>query len=76
MEHSFQIQPLDQAQSAFQLEMFFESLFVAPGEPPFPQEIIHQPGRRKYWQNWGREDDLGFMAAKDDLALVMLLTFT
>lgn len=45
-------------------DMFYQSLFVPAGDPPFPRSIIARPGLAKYCRHWGRESDLGFLAMK------------
>jgi GrpB-like predicted nucleotidyltransferase (UPF0157 family)/GNAT superfamily N-acetyltransferase len=53
--------PLQSKDLDFLREMFYSSLFVPPGEPPFCRSIIYRPDLSKYHQEWGRESDLGFL---------------
>lgn len=65
LKQSIQFERLDKTHGAFQQEMFYESLFVIPGEPPYPKEIIQRPGLQKYWKDWGAPDDSGFLVRVD-----------
>jgi ribosomal protein S18 acetylase RimI-like enzyme len=42
--------------------MLYQALYVPEGSPPFPREILTQPEIRRYVENWGQTNDLGFMA--------------
>ena len=42
--------------------MLYQALYFPEGSPPFPREILSQPEIRRYLENWGRMDDLGFVA--------------
>lgn len=46
----------------FLRKMFYTSLFVPPGESPFPRSILEKPGLAKYLTNWGRPNDICFIA--------------
>ena len=45
-------------------EMLYEALFVLPGQPKFPREIIEDPSIKKYIENWNQKEG--------DLAIVCL----
>lgn len=62
LKGSIQFQRLDKTHRAFQQEMFYESLFVAPGDLPYPKEIIRKPDLQKYWKDWGGINDIGVVA--------------
>ena len=42
--------------------MFYLSLYVPEGEPPFPRSIIEKPHLARYHSGWGRESDYGLVA--------------
>jgi GNAT superfamily N-acetyltransferase len=47
--------------------MLYVALFVPPGMPPFPREIVHNPQLAHYVDGFGsRDGDLGFIAELDD----------
>jgi ribosomal protein S18 acetylase RimI-like enzyme len=43
-------------------EMLYLALFVPPGSPPLPRELVQGPGLARYVRGWGREHDLGAVA--------------
>lgn len=45
-------------------EMLYEALFVLPGQPKFPREIIEDPSIKKNIENWNQKEG--------DLAIVCL----
>jgi ribosomal protein S18 acetylase RimI-like enzyme len=58
----FFIRPLTKADEPFLWEMLYQALFVPPGHPPFPRELVRRPEISVYVDGWGREDDLGVVA--------------
>lgn len=42
--------------------MLYQSLYVPPGEAPFPREVLDSPQIAKYVEGWGRGGDIGFVA--------------
>lgn len=56
----FQITEIDYLQ-----EMLYEAIFVSEGDDPPPKSIIYRPELKKYYENWGMENDLAFVAEKD-----------
>lgn len=56
------IRPLEPQDESFLWEMLYQALFVPPGLPPFPREIVNQPEIRRYVEGWGRTGDGGFIA--------------
>jgi len=56
------IKPLSKTDQSFLSEMLYLALFVPAGHEPLPREIIQHPDLVKYYQNWGKENDLGFIA--------------
>jgi ribosomal protein S18 acetylase RimI-like enzyme len=43
-------------------EMLYLALFVPPGSPPYPREVVQTPDLARYVRRWGREHDLGAVA--------------
>jgi GNAT superfamily N-acetyltransferase len=62
MQISYRVIQADEYE--FLNEMLYEALFVPPGQPKFPREIIEDPSIKKYTENWNQQED--------DLALVCL----
>lgn len=50
----------------FHRDMFYASLFVAHGAPPFPPEIIHKPGLKRYLDGYGGPDFYGILMKDDE----------
>lgn len=47
--------------------MLYLALFVAPGSPPFPRSILHDPAIHRYVCDWStRPGDVGVIAFVDD----------
>jgi ribosomal protein S18 acetylase RimI-like enzyme len=42
--------------------MLYLALFVPPGRPPLPRDVVHHPELARYVRHWGREHDLGVVA--------------
>jgi ribosomal protein S18 acetylase RimI-like enzyme len=42
--------------------MLYLALFVSPGSPAFPREVVQSPDLARYVRGWGREHDLGIVA--------------
>lgn len=53
----------------FLKEMLFIALFIPPGEPILPKNIVEEPELNKYYRNWGREGDIGILVKVDELAV-------
>lgn len=62
MQISFRVIQADEYE--FLNEMLYEALFVLPGQPKFPKEIIEEPSIKKYIENWNQKEG--------DLAIVCL----
>jgi ribosomal protein S18 acetylase RimI-like enzyme len=43
-------------------EMLYLALFVPPGKPPLPRDLVQDPELARYVRHWGREHDLGAVA--------------
>jgi ribosomal protein S18 acetylase RimI-like enzyme len=46
----------------FLWEMLYAAVHVPPGQPPFPKEVVREPGIAKYVLHWGKGGDKGFVA--------------
>jgi ribosomal protein S18 acetylase RimI-like enzyme len=62
LEPDYFTRPIASTDEPFLWEMLYQALYVPEGSPPFPREILSQPEIRRYVENWGRADDLGFVA--------------
>lgn len=54
--------PLLPSDEPFLWKMLYHALYVPPGQPPYPPEILQQPEIRRYVEGWGRDGDSGFLA--------------
>ena len=54
--------PLIPADEPFLWEMLYQALYVPPGQPPFPREVLHEPDIACYVHGWGRPGDWGLLA--------------
>ena len=57
------IRPLTTEDEPFLWEMLYQALHVPEGQTAPPREVIHLPELARYVQDWGREDDCGFLAS-------------
>lgn len=64
----YQTRPLASADEPFLWEMLYQALYVPPGAPPFPPEVVRQPEISRYVAGWGRADDAGFVALLEETA--------
>ena len=48
----------------FLWEMLYQAVYVPPGSPPLPREIIRQPELAHYVQGWPQPGDLGLIATE------------
>jgi ribosomal protein S18 acetylase RimI-like enzyme len=53
--------PLLPSDESFLWEMLYLALYVPPGQPLFPREILDEPDIACYVQDWGRPGDWGLM---------------
>ncbi len=56
------VRPLTPSDEGFLWEMLYQALYVPPGAPPLPHEIVRQPEISRYVENWGEPGDAGFAA--------------
>lgn len=65
------IDHLSKRDQSFLWDMLYEAIYVPHGAPRLPREILDEPGISRYAQNWGQENDVGFVATDiDNLAKV------
>lgn len=50
-------------------QMLYLALYAPEGEPPFPLSILERPDMLKYYRDWGKEGDYGFIAFLDGKAV-------
>ena len=60
------IRSLTPADEPFLWEMLYQALYVPEGADPFPRDILRRPEISRYVQDWGRPDDLGFVAVSNE----------
>jgi ribosomal protein S18 acetylase RimI-like enzyme len=58
----YKIRPLTKADQAFLWEMLYQSFFVPEGKSPFERNIVNRPENARYVEDWGCENDSGFVA--------------
>lgn len=62
------IRPIASSDRAFLEEAIYHAIFVPEGSEPPSREIVQSFGLRKYYENFGRPGDLGFVAIDPDTA--------
>ncbi len=60
------ILPLDES---FLWEMLYLALYVPPGQPLFPREILQEPDIACYVQGWGRPGDWGLITCDGETSV-------
>jgi ribosomal protein S18 acetylase RimI-like enzyme len=60
---NFIIRPLVPEDEPFLWEMLYQALHVPEGQSAPPREVVRLPELARYVQDWGREDDRGFLAS-------------
>ena len=66
METTYTIKRITKSDEPFLWEMLYHALYVPDGKPPFPREILSEPEIKRYVENWGMPDDVGFIARDGD----------
>lgn len=54
------------ADEPFLWEMLYQAIYLAPGAPAPPKEIVQQPALARYVQGWGKAGDMGFLAVEEN----------
>ncbi len=60
------ILPVSKANAHLLKPMLYLAFYVPEGEPPFPLSILERPDILKYYKDWGKEGDYGFIAFQAD----------
>jgi ribosomal protein S18 acetylase RimI-like enzyme len=72
------LRPATSLDARFLSEMLYYAIYVPPGSPPPPREIVRHPELSCYVDGWGRPGDMGFIATVNNrpvgAAWVRLLT--
>ncbi|MCB0644549.1 MAG: GNAT family N-acetyltransferase [Phaeodactylibacter sp.] len=58
----YTLRPLQKNDEALLRNMLYLGLYVREGAAPFPKDIVDKPELARYYQNWGRPLDLGYVA--------------
>lgn len=56
------VRPLTPADEPALWDMLYYAIYVAEGAVPPGREVVNQPEVAKYVREWGRADDMGFIA--------------
>jgi GNAT superfamily N-acetyltransferase len=62
MTSAFTIRLAANSDEPFLWEMLYQAIFVPPGSPPLPKEILDSPELARYVAGWGKPDDIGLLA--------------
>lgn len=60
------IKSIDHAHEGFLKEMLYQAIYIPEGETPFDKEELDKVHWKKYYAEWGKEGDVGFIAELDD----------
>lgn len=71
----YKLRPLTPSDQTFLWEMLYQSLYVAEGSAPFARSVLNQPEIARYAKDWGRKDDVGFVAVDEDNRAVGAIWF-
>ena len=61
------IRPLTREDQPFLWRMLYQALYVPQGADPPPPETLQRPELRRYVQEWGQPEDMGFVATDEVL---------
>ncbi|MDQ4076536.1 MAG: GNAT family N-acetyltransferase [Chloroflexota bacterium] len=59
---SIRIRPLTSADESLLWTMVYHAIYLPENAVPLPLEVVHHPKIAKYVEDWGRTDDVGFVA--------------
>jgi len=65
--HETTLRPILTSDETFLWDMLYLALYVPPGQPPFPRDILHEPDLACYVHDWGRPGDWGLLASDEEL---------
>ena len=68
----YDMRPLLPSDEAFLREMLYVGLYVREGQEAFSKDIVDKPELSKYYQDWGRPLDLGFVLLHEEKAIGMV----
>ncbi len=63
---TFAFRPLTSADESFLWDMLYLALYVPPGQPALPRDVLRRPQISRYVQGWGQADDVGLLALDGD----------
>jgi len=46
--------------------MLYHAIYLPPGAAPPPRESVHSPELARYVQDWGRVEDIGYLANEEE----------
>ena len=61
MTPTISLRPLTPSDEPFLWEMLYQALYVPPGLPPLPRDLLYTAELRRYVEGWGRESDSGWL---------------
>jgi GNAT superfamily N-acetyltransferase len=61
---AFTIRAIEATDIDFLKTAMYHAIFIPPGSPPCPEEIVDTPEIARYWHGWGRAGDIGVMAVQ------------
>lgn len=64
-DDSIAIRPATAADESFLREMLYHAIYVPPGSPSPPRDIVHRPELSRYVYGWGWDGDSGLIAEVD-----------
>jgi len=44
--------------------MLYQALYIPPGHPALPRQVVRLPELARYVQDWGQNSDFGFLASE------------
>jgi len=63
---TFAFRSLTPADEPFLWDMLYLALYVPPGQPALPRDVLRHPQIRRYVQGWRQADDMGLLALDGD----------
>ena len=66
MPEEIALRPLTAEDQPFLWEVFYHAIYVEPGEPPLPPDVVHLPELSRYVVDFGRPGDWGVVALAGD----------
>ncbi|MDF1811512.1 MAG: GNAT family N-acetyltransferase [Verrucomicrobiales bacterium] len=66
MKHQWLLRECTSNDQDFLWEMLYEALWDAPNERRRPRSVLQEPAIRRFVEYWGRPEDYGLIAYKED----------